>query len=159
VNLPIRALKIDEGGSGDNGKSVETLPRDLLPIRLDSLRVMVVDDEADTRRLLVKVLSDAGAVVTVAGSVADAMAALAAANPEVLVSDIAMPGQDGYELIRQVRGKGLTAKEVPAVALTAFAHNDDRLRALLVGFQVHLPKPIDPHDLLAVIASLAGRTG
>jgi len=159
VNLPIRALKIDEGGGGDNGKSVETLQRDLLPIRLDSLRVMVVDDEADTRRLLVKVLSDAGAVVTALGSVADAMAALATANPDVLVSDIAMPGQDGYELIRQVRGKGLTAKELPAVALTAFAHNDDRLRALLVGFQMHLPKPIDPHDLLAVIASLAGRTG
>jgi CheY-like chemotaxis protein len=77
----------------------------------------------------------------------------------VLLSDIAMPGQDGYDLIRQVRARGLNAKELPAVALTAFAHRDDRRRALLAGFQMHVPKPIDPHDLTAVIATLAGRTG
>jgi len=87
------------------------------------------------------------------------MAALATANPEVLVSDIAMPDQDGYDLIRQVRSRGLTAKDLPAIALTAFAHNEDRRRALLAGFQLHVPKPIDPHDLTAVIASLAGCTG
>ena len=70
-----------------------------------------------------------------------------------------MPGEDGYDLIRQVRAAGLTTRDLPAVALTAFAHKDDRRRALLAGFQVHVAKPIDPHDLTAVIATLAGRTG
>ena len=111
------------------------------------------------RSRLVKVLGEAGAIVTAKNSVVDAMAALATANPEVLVSDIAMPDQDGYDLIRQVRSRGLTAKDLPAIALTAFAHNEDRRRALLAGFQLHVPKPIDPHDLTAVIASLAGCTG
>ena len=70
-----------------------------------------------------------------------------------------MPQQDGYDLIRKVRSAGHSAKELPAVALTAFAHKDDRLRVLLAGFQVHVPKPIDPHELIALIATLAGRTG
>lgn len=158
VNLPVRAVQID-GGYGAADGSDETLAPELSPVRLDALRVMVVDDEADARRLLGKVLGEAGAIVTAKGSVADAMAALAAANPEVLVSDIAMPEQDGYDLIRLVRSSGLTAKNLPAVALTASAHKEDRRRALLAGFQVHVPKPIDPHDLTTVIASLVGRTG
>jgi CheY-like chemotaxis protein len=70
-----------------------------------------------------------------------------------------MPGTDGYDLIRQVRGIGLTAKDLPAVAVTAFAHQDDRMRAMLAGFQVHVPKPVDPYELTAIIATLAGRTG
>jgi len=70
-----------------------------------------------------------------------------------------MPDVDGFDLIRQVRARGHTAKEHPAVALTAFVRKDDARQALLAGFQVHLPKPVDPHDLTAVIASLAGRTG
>ena len=120
---------------------------------------MVVDDEPDARRLLAKVLGEAGAVVTAKASVAEAMADLEISKPEVLVSDIAMPEQDGYDLIRQVRRSGWTAKDLPAIALTAFAHKEDRRRALLAGFQVHVSKPIDPHDLQAVIATLAGRTG
>jgi PAS domain S-box-containing protein len=159
VNLPVRAVQIDEGDSQGAGGSGDTATADVTPVRLDGLRVMVVDDEADARRLLGKVLGEAGAVVTAAGSVAEAMEALAAADPEVLVSDIALPGQDGFDLIRQVRGAGRTARELPAVALTAFAHKEDRRRVLLAGFQVHVPKPIDPHDLTAVIATLAGRTG
>ncbi len=104
-------------------------------------------------------LGEAGAVVTVAASVAEALAARRSRNPEILVSDLAMPSQDGYDLIRQVRSTGRTARDLPAVALTAFAHKEDRRRVLLAGFQVHVPKPIDPHDLTAVIATLAGRTG
>jgi len=159
VNLPVRAVQIDEGDGQAAGNSGDTATADLTPVRLDGLRVMVVDDEADARRLLGRVLGEAGAVVTAAGSVAEAMGALADANPEVLVSDVAMPHQDGFDLIRQVRGTGRTARDLPAVALTAFAHKDDRRRVLLAGFQVHVPKPIDPHDLTAVIATLAGRTG
>jgi CheY-like chemotaxis protein len=152
-------VQIDERDGEASGTADGDSLSDALPIRLDGLRVLVVDDESDARRLLGKVLGEAGAIVTAKGSVADAMAALAIAAPEVLVSDIAMPDQDGYELIRQVRSRGLTAKDLPAIALTAFAHKDDRRRALLAGFQVHVPKPIDPHDLQAVIATLAGRTG
>jgi len=77
----------------------------------------------------------------------------------VLISDIAMPGQDGHDLIHQVRRAGYSVKDLPAVALTAFAHKEDQRRALLAGFQVHVPKPVDPHDLIAVVATLAGRTG
>jgi PAS domain S-box-containing protein len=159
VNLPVRAVRLDEGNGGAAVHSEEAQLPDLTLIRLDGLRVLVVDDEADARRLLVKVLGEAGAIITAVGSVADAMEALATANPQVLLSDIAMPNQDGYDLIRLVRGAGHLAKELPAVALTAFAHKDDRLRALLAGFQVHVPKPIDPHELIAIIATLAGRTG
>lgn len=159
VNLPVRAVHLDEGDGEAAGGSDDAPSLDLTPVRLDGLRVLVVDDEPDARRLLVRVLGEAGAIVTAAGSVVEALAALATANPQMLVSDIAMPVQDGYDLIRQVRGAGLGAKELPAVALTAFAHKEDRRRVLLAGFQVHVPKPIDPHDLTAVIATLAGRTG
>jgi CheY-like chemotaxis protein len=75
------------------------------------------------------------------------------------VSDIAMPEQDGVDLIRQVRARGHHAKDLPAIALTAFAQQDAQRRALLAGFQLHVPKPVDPHELTMIIASLAGRTG
>jgi CheY-like chemotaxis protein len=76
-----------------------------------------------------------------------------------MISDIAMPDQDGHDLIRQIRAGGRNAKDLPAVALTAFAHKDDRRRVLLSGYQVHVAKPADPHELAALVASLAGRTG
>jgi PAS domain S-box-containing protein len=128
-------------------------------VRLDGLRIVVVDDEPDARRLLSKVLSESGAAVTAAGSVPDALHAIDATNPQVLVSDIAMPEEDGYDLIRQLREKGVDARTLPAVALTAFAHKGYARSALLAGFQVHVAKPVDPRDLLAVVASLTGRTG
>ena len=81
------------------------------------------------------------------------------ALPQILVSDLGMPREDGYSFIRRLRADGATAHTLPAVALTAFASPDDRRRALVAGFQVHMAKPIDPHDLIAVVGSLAGRTG
>ena len=128
-------------------------------VRLDGVHVLVVDDEADARRVLVLVLERAGAVVATAGSVPAAIEALAKARPDVLVSDLGMPDQDGFDLIRHVRQDGHDARDLPAVALTAFVQKDDAHLALLAGFQVHLPKPVDPHDLTSVIARLAGRTG
>ncbi len=106
-----------------------------------------------------KVLDAAGAAATAAGSAAEALEHLATARPDVLVSDLGMPDEDGFDLIRQVRARGHCARDLPAVALTAFVQKDDQRRALLAGFQVHVPKPVDPHDLTSVIASLAGRTG
>jgi PAS domain S-box-containing protein len=157
VTLPVRAVQIVQGDDQAWAESDDPPTPNLTPIRLGGLRVLVVDDEADARRLLVKVLGEAGGIVTAVGSVAEALAVLSVSNPQVLLSDIAMPDQDGYDLIRQVRAAGYSAKELPAVALTAFAHKDDRLRVLGAGFQVHIPKPIDPHELIALTATLAGR--
>jgi PAS domain S-box-containing protein len=126
------------------------------PVSLDGLRVLVVDDEADARDLLREILSGSHAEVAVAASAAEGLDVLERFQPHVLVSDISMPGQDGYELIRTVRKRGY---QLPAAALTAFARADDRRRALLAGFQIHLAKPVDPGELTAAVASLAGRAG
>jgi CheY-like chemotaxis protein len=159
VRLPVRAVAVDEDPDVDENGAGATHERDAArfpPARLDGLRVLVVDDEADARRVLVRVLGEVGATVTAAGSAAQALEMLTTCRPQVLVSDLGMPGEDGFDLIRQVRKRGLHPRDLPAVALTAFVQKDDQRLALLAGFQVHLSKPIDPHDLTSVIASLAG---
>jgi signal transduction histidine kinase/ActR/RegA family two-component response regulator len=165
VRLPIRAVQITKDGgegempSGEREPEHGTATAARVPTaRLDGLRVLVVDDEADARRVLVMVLEQVGAIVTAAGSVSEAIKALAEARLDVLVSDLGMPDQDGFDLIRQVRDHGLDARALPAVALTAFVQKDDARLALLAGFQVHVSKPVDPHDLTSVIARLTGRT-
>jgi PAS domain S-box-containing protein len=128
------------------------------PPRLDGLRVLVVDDEEDTRELLGIVLRTQGALVTQAASVREALAALADGLVDVLVSDIGMPGEDGYSLMGQVRA--LPAEHgarVPSVALTAYAREEDRRKALAAGFQRHLPKPIEPGELIRIVASVSSR--
>jgi CheY-like chemotaxis protein len=125
---------------------------------LSGLRVLVVDDEPDARNLMTRVLEDCGAEVKAAGSAAEALDLLGGFKPDILVSDVGMPEQDGYDLMRQVRRR-LSAKELPAAALTAFARSEDRMRAMRAGFQVHVAKPVDPEELVAVVATLAARTG
>jgi CheY-like chemotaxis protein len=129
-------------------------------VRLDGLRVLVVDDEPDARVLLTKVLKDAGAIVTAAAGVSEALKALEAMQPPpgLLVSDLGMPERDGFDLIRAVRQAGHTVEQLPAVALTAYATRDDERRCLLAGFQVHISKPVDPQELVGVLMSLAGET-
>jgi signal transduction histidine kinase/ActR/RegA family two-component response regulator len=167
VRLPIRAVAI--GAERERGKlaskTSEGEPEDLAAIvarrplvHLHGLRVLVVDDEADSRGILVLVLEQVGAIVTAAGSVPEAIEALSTARYDVLVSDLGMPDQDGFDLIRQVRDDGHDAGDLPAVALTAFVQKDDAHLALLAGFQVHVPKPVDPHELISVIARLTGRS-
>jgi signal transduction histidine kinase/CheY-like chemotaxis protein len=167
VRLPIRAVRIGEDVEQREtaGKTGGHEPEDASAIhvgfplvRLDGIRVLVVDDEADARRVMVMVLEHVGAIVTTAGSVREAIDLLFEARPDVLVSDLGMPEQDGFDLIRQVRERGHDARNLPAVALTAFVQRDDAYLALLAGFQVHVPKPVDPHHLTSVIASLVGRT-
>jgi CheY-like chemotaxis protein len=126
---------------------------------LEGMSVLVVDDEPDARELIKRLLAESRAEVFVAGSVAEALSLLDRQNIHVMVSDIGMPDQDGYDLIREVRARGHTSRDLPAVALTAFARSEDRRRAMLAGFQVHVSKPVDPDELTAVIASLVGRTG
>jgi CheY-like chemotaxis protein len=125
---------------------------------LAGVRVLVVDDEPDARQLVRRVLTECGAEVTVAQSAAEAVGLVEALRPDILVSDVGMPGQDGYDLIRQVRSR-VAAKALPAVALTAFARSEDRRRALLAGFQTHVAKPVEPAELIAAVASLVERTG
>lgn len=135
------------------------VPTSCLPI-LDALRVLVVDDEADTRELLTTVLEQCGAEVTAVASVVEALNAIEQLKPDVLVSDIGMPGEDGYALIRKVRALEVERGGwIPAAALTAYARVEDRQQALEAGFQIHVVKPVEPAELVAVVANLAGRTG
>ena len=134
-------------------------PARLPLVRLDRVRILVVDDEPDARRALTRALQTVGAFVTAASGVAEAIALLPQTNPEVLLSDLAMPDEDGFDLIRMVRRGGRTVRDLPAVALTAFADRHTRREAMLAGFQTHVAKPIDPHELVEVVASLVGRTG
>jgi CheY-like chemotaxis protein len=120
--------------------------------------VLVVDDEPDARQLIRRVLGDSKAQVALASSSGEALAMLGQFRPDVIVCDIGMPEQDGYDLIHQVRADPAT-KDIPAAALTAFARPEDRKRSLLAGFQTHVAKPVDPAELTAVVASLAFRTG
>jgi signal transduction histidine kinase/ActR/RegA family two-component response regulator len=126
--------------------------------RLDGLKVLVVDDEVDTRELLKVGIGQCGAEVLTAGSAGEALATLEETRPDLLISDIGMPGEDGYELIRRVRalpaGRG---GKIPAIALTAYARTEDRLRALRAGYQMHISKPVELAELVAVMASLIGR--
>jgi signal transduction histidine kinase/ActR/RegA family two-component response regulator len=126
---------------------------------LAGVRVLVVDDERDSRDLIATVLERQGARVVAVGSGAEALAAIGREVPDVLVSDIEMPEQSGYDLLRRVRE--LPADQggrLPAAALTAYASAQDRMKALLSGFQLHVAKPVPPGELVAVVASLAGRT-
>jgi PAS domain S-box-containing protein len=143
---------------------VHPTARDLLPEmgsadRLDGITILVVDDEADTRELLKAGLENCGAQVFVAGSAAEAFDALDSQIPDVVISDIGMPYVDGYDLIRKLRtmpdDKG---GSVPAIALTAYARVEDRLRALRSGYQMHVPKPVELAELVAVTDSLVKRS-
>jgi signal transduction histidine kinase/ActR/RegA family two-component response regulator len=136
----------------------DTLPLYDCPDRLEEVRVLAVDDEPDTRELLKAGLGQCGAVVRVVGSAAEALEAIAVETPDLLISDIGMPDEDGYELIRRVRQlppeKG---GKVPAIALTAYARVEDRMQALRAGYQMHVPKPVELAELVAVAASLVRR--
>lgn len=137
---------------GTDGLSIECPPR------LDGVRVLVVDDDSDTRQMLKAVLSECQADVITAASAAEAIKEIERRKPDVLVSDLGMPEQDGYELIRKVReAESTDAARIPALALTAYAKAEDRVRALAGGYQVHLSKPVEPAEFVLVVANLAGR--
>jgi PAS domain S-box-containing protein len=128
-------------------------------VSLANVHVLVVDDEPDSRNLLKRLLEQRHAVVQARGSVADALQAIDERAFDVVLSDIAMPGRDGYDLVRHLRALPGEKAAIPAIALTAFARADDRRLALHAGFQHHISKPVDPDELFAVIASVARRAG
>jgi CheY-like chemotaxis protein len=125
--------------------------------KLDGLRVLVVDDEADARDLIARILADQGAIVATASTGEDALASVATSAPDVLVCDIGMPGMDGYQLMRSIRGSEPPGRRLPALALTAFARAEDRKRAMLAGYQTHVAKPFDLAELVLVVAGMVDR--
>jgi two-component system, chemotaxis family, CheB/CheR fusion protein len=151
--MPLAAIQINEN-------EVTTTPSTELP-SLVGVRVLVVDDEADVRQLLMTVLEHYGITVTVVASAQEAIATLTN-NPkdyDVLLSDIGMPGEDGYTLMRQIRTMSMEAGgQIPAAALTGFGRKVDHDTAIAAGFQWHLAKPVKQDQLLSVVAALAGRT-
>jgi len=147
VRLPLGAL--DTGVAAPEGVA------DPLP-SLDGVSVLVVDDARDTREALAMLLEECGAHVTAAASAPAALDAMAQARPDVLISDLAMPGVDGYELLARVRAREAgAARPVPALALSAYARREDRERALAAGFQAHIAKPGEPGEIAAAVARLA----
>jgi PAS domain S-box-containing protein len=157
VDIPLRAVQDVErtptllSSSTEEEASIERSPV------LESVRVLVVDDEADARLVLTTIIERCGAEVMAVGSAAEAVNALASFKPDVLMSDIGIPGEDGYSLIRRVRALSPEqGGKIPAVALTAYAREEDRMRALLAGYQLHVAKPVNPAELIAILAGLAG---
>lgn len=128
-------------------------------MELSGLRLLLVDDDDDDGRdMMAHMLRMAGAEITTASSAQEALAAMAAAIPDLVVSDIGMPGEDGLALVRKLRLlDGEHGGRVPAVALTAYARGQDRASALRAGFNAHVAKPVESSEIIAVIASLCGR--
>jgi PAS domain S-box-containing protein len=124
---------------------------------LSGIRVLAVEDDADTRDLVAAILRTAGAEVAVAASVDEAIGALEAAPPDVVLCDIAMPGRDGYELLREAKGRPGTLSKIPFVALTAHAQEPERRRSAAAGFALHLAKPVDPGELVDVVRAVGRR--
>jgi CheY-like chemotaxis protein/nitrogen-specific signal transduction histidine kinase len=154
------------GGADCNARGAAGAPQPVpapafdCPPMLAGLRVLVVDDEADTRRLLAAVLQKCRANVTAAGSAAEALNVLDHFRPDVLLSDIGMPDEDGYSLIRKLRQReNAHAQTLPAIALTAYTRVEDRNRAISAGFQMYVTKPVEPAALVTAVARAVGRDG
>jgi CheY-like chemotaxis protein len=129
-------------------------------IHLDGTTILVVDDEPDARNLIERLLTERNARVLKAESADRGLKTLTEERPDIILSDIGMPQMDGYDFIRAVRALPPDAGgKTPAIALTAFARSEDRTRAMMAGYQVHLSKPVEPNELIATVASLVGRTG
>jgi signal transduction histidine kinase/ActR/RegA family two-component response regulator len=157
VSLPLRAVRPSSPSPREHPSTEVHSSARLPAISLQGLKVLVIDDEADARELVQSVLADAGAETFVAASAQEGFRVLQVVRPDVIISDIGMPERDGYQFIKDVRGLHASqGGRTPAVALTAFARSEDRTRAMLAGYQVHISKPIEPEELVATIKSQAG---
>ncbi|MEG4271340.1 MULTISPECIES: ATP-binding protein [unclassified Microcoleus] len=161
VKLPVMIIHLPPSDPEPLNSIVEPHGRFQASPTLEGLQILVVEDEADALELLSTILEKYGADVMAVASVREALSIIETAtdrSPDVLVSDIGMPDEDGYSLIRKLRQlEAQRGGRLPAIALTAYARNDDRQQALLAGFQMHLTKPVDAAELVAVVASLTGR--
>lgn len=161
VFLPITIASIhNENESRAHPKTPQDLPPKFSPVDLSGVNVLVVDDERDARDLMRRILAECNANVYTAGNGGEALALVEMHRPHILVTDIGMPDVDGFELLRRVRALGAAkGGAVAAIALTAFARSEDRTKALRAGFSVHVSKPVEPSELIATVASVAGRIG
>ena len=158
VELPLSIMQV-EAESRRAHPTAETSEVELVAMpNLEGVHAFVVDDEADARELLKRVLEHQGAAVTVFDSAEGALTALKTSRPSVIVSDVGMPGTDGYQMMRTLRSTESRDSRIPALALTAFARAEDRKRALVAGFQAHLAKPFDMAELVLLVADLVGRS-
>jgi CheY-like chemotaxis protein len=158
VDLPLAEERRDPARAEERRREVERRRNRRGSVRLDGVHVMLVEDDEDSRKLLSTMLKRYGARVTATKSAAEAFRAIASDTPDILISDIGMPDEDGYEFIRKLRAlppdKG---GHTPAIALTGYASRKDRERALESGYQQHMAKPIEQADMIAAIAALIGR--
>jgi PAS domain S-box-containing protein len=158
VTLPLIILGKESGGAGRMHPTAGELTEAVPVPKLDGVRALVVDDEADALELIRHVLENQGAHVTTLRSGEEALRWLESHTPDVLISDIGMPGMDGYQFLRRVRAAEPKSRRIPALALTAFARPDDRKHAVLAGYHAHLAKPFDMAELAIVVAGLVGKT-
>jgi PAS domain S-box-containing protein len=158
VTLPISLASAADDAAPLDDPADEEWTRALVDLpRLAGVRVLVVDDEPDARDLLSRVLEEQGAFVSARQSGEEALQAIAASPPDVIISDIGMPRMDGYQFMRSLRASETKGERIPAVALTAFARVEDRKKCLLAGYQAHLAKPFDFAELVITIAELVDR--
>ncbi|HMY74556.1 MAG TPA: response regulator, partial [Blastocatellia bacterium] len=163
VSLPYRAVRLN-GGTPSGGSSETTSAKAKADSQksqlLSGILALVVDDEPDARELVAAILHQHSAEVMTAAGMEEALQLIKSASrlPDVVVSDISMPEHDGYALIRRLRAlPAQEGGEIPAIALTAYGRSDDRIHALSAGFQMHVPKPVEPAELALITASLTGR--
>ena len=164
VSLPIPPLLLDpkdsEAAAPTEPSRPETAWTELGRTMLEGVRLLVVEDEADSREMLVAAFEQCGAKVSAVASAGEGMEVLQRAPPDVIVCDIGLPGEDGHEFIGKVRAlEAERGGRIPALALTAYAGRDARRKALAAGFDLHLPKPAEPADLVTKVAALAGPRG
>jgi PAS domain S-box-containing protein len=162
IELPLIATAVPRSPVGERARATGRpgSGMEIKPMDLTGVKVLVVDDNADARALIQRMLEACGASVVTSGTVSDAVLSVERARPHVLVTDLGMPEADGYELLRLVRGLGQArGGGLPAIALTAFSRSEDRTRALRAGFLHHIGKPVEPAELVATVAAVVGRTG
>ena len=164
VQLPLRGVQASEALLPDNTKQIHPVAQNINNVLLKDLpslaglSILAVDDQPDTLEMIKTVLARCGATVKTARSAQEAFAKLQVWLPDILIADIGMPAEDGFSLIQKIRKLPVAeGGKTPAVALTAFARVEDRLKTLSTGFQMHVPKPVEPAELIVIVASLAGR--
>jgi PAS domain S-box-containing protein len=159
VNFPLTIPDAENANEGSEHASIAlAADPDAVPA-LKGIRALVVDDESDTLEVLCRVLENQGVKVSAASSAKQALELLAISTPDVIISDIGMPGVDGYQFMRRIRAQESAGQKIPALALTAFARPEDRQRSILAGYQAHLAKPFEVSELVVVVAGLVGKVG
>ena len=153
VTLPVLSDMTEQERRREPAASVEA------GVALDAIRLLVVEDEADTLEFLRRLLTTHGATVLTAATASEALSLVRDERPDLMISDIGLPEMDGYDLIQNVRRQPSPGRDIPAIALTAYARIEDRTRALRAGYQAHIAKPVEPSELLAMIASFVELTG